>query len=171
MAATPTPRLGLLKPAPTDNVSVAQLNQNADTIDASPGTFICTSTTRPAAPFSGQFIYETDTKKKLVYDGTAWLTIADGNLAFPANFPYAADAGSVAVSGNGTNTSDPAVITFPAGLFTATPGLTLASINSNLFPYISAINSVSATVYYKQLAGANWSGNYVIRYIAMQATA
>lgn len=34
---------------------------------------ICTSTTRPATPFHGQSIYETDTKKEYVYNGTLWV--------------------------------------------------------------------------------------------------
>ena len=33
---------------------------------------VCTSTTRPGSPFTGQLIYETDTKKVLAYSGTAW---------------------------------------------------------------------------------------------------
>ena len=33
---------------------------------------ICTSSTRPASPYEGQAIYETDTDKVLVYNGTAW---------------------------------------------------------------------------------------------------
>jgi len=36
------------------------------------GTIICTSTTRPASPFEGQQIYETDTDKLLIYNGSAW---------------------------------------------------------------------------------------------------
>ena len=36
------------------------------------GTIICTSTTRPASPFEGQEIYETDTKKKMTYNGSGW---------------------------------------------------------------------------------------------------
>lgn len=36
------------------------------------GTVICTSSTRPASPFEGQRIYETDTNKEWVYDGAAW---------------------------------------------------------------------------------------------------
>lgn len=36
------------------------------------GTIICTSSTRPASPFEGQRIYETDTNKEWVYDGAAW---------------------------------------------------------------------------------------------------
>jgi hypothetical protein len=35
-------------------------------------TIICTSTTRPASPFEGQAIYETDTDQNLVYTGSAW---------------------------------------------------------------------------------------------------
>ena len=38
------------------------------------GTIICTSSTRPASPFVGQQIYETDTSKSLIYNGTAWVS-------------------------------------------------------------------------------------------------
>jgi hypothetical protein len=34
---------------------------------------VCTSTTRPTAPYEGQHIYETDTDKVLVWNGSAWL--------------------------------------------------------------------------------------------------
>lgn len=34
---------------------------------------VCTSTTRPTAPYEGQLIYETDTDKVLVWDGSAWV--------------------------------------------------------------------------------------------------
>jgi hypothetical protein len=33
---------------------------------------VCTSTTRPASPYEGQAIYETDTDKVLVWNGAAW---------------------------------------------------------------------------------------------------
>lgn len=33
---------------------------------------VCTSTTRPASPFQGQCIFETDTNRLLVWSGTAW---------------------------------------------------------------------------------------------------
>lgn len=38
---------------------------------AKPG--VCTSSTRPASPYEGQVIYETDTDKVLVWTGSAWL--------------------------------------------------------------------------------------------------
>ena len=37
------------------------------------GTIICTSSTRPAAPFEGQTIYETDNSRQLVWDGSGWV--------------------------------------------------------------------------------------------------
>lgn len=36
---------------------------------------VCTSTTRPANPFEGQMIYETDTDVLSIYNGSAWVTI------------------------------------------------------------------------------------------------
>ena len=37
---------------------------------------VCTSTTRPAAPFEGQAIYETDTDMMAIWNGSAWRYIA-----------------------------------------------------------------------------------------------
>jgi hypothetical protein len=34
---------------------------------------VCTSSTRPASPFEGQVIFETDTDRLYVYNGTAWV--------------------------------------------------------------------------------------------------
>lgn len=34
---------------------------------------VCTSTTRPASPYAGQAVFETDTNDISVYDGTAWV--------------------------------------------------------------------------------------------------
>lgn len=33
---------------------------------------VCTSTTRPAGPYEGQIIYETDTDRTLVWNGSSW---------------------------------------------------------------------------------------------------
>jgi hypothetical protein len=38
---------------------------------------VCTSTTRPAAPYEGQMIYETDTNRLVLYNGSSWVYIAD----------------------------------------------------------------------------------------------
>jgi len=37
---------------------------------------VCTSSTRPASPYDGQVIYETDTDKTLVYNGSAWVYLS-----------------------------------------------------------------------------------------------
>jgi hypothetical protein len=37
---------------------------------------VCTSSTRPTAPYEGQFIYETDTDMLAIWNGTAWRYIA-----------------------------------------------------------------------------------------------
>jgi hypothetical protein len=37
---------------------------------------VCTSTTRPASPFEGQAIYETDTDMMAIWNGSAWRYIA-----------------------------------------------------------------------------------------------
>jgi hypothetical protein len=37
------------------------------------GTIICTSSTRPASPFVGQVIYETDSGRSYIHNGTAWV--------------------------------------------------------------------------------------------------
>lgn len=72
--ATFTTRLGLRKPAGTEQSNVVtDLNENYDKIDDAVGTTVCTSTTRPASPFTGQTIFETDTNHFLVYSGTQWI--------------------------------------------------------------------------------------------------
>ena len=37
---------------------------------------VCTSSTRPASPFEGQMVYETDTDMVAIWNGTAWRYIA-----------------------------------------------------------------------------------------------
>lgn len=39
-------------------------------------TGICTSATRPAAPYDGQVIYETDTDRAMVWDNSAWVVLS-----------------------------------------------------------------------------------------------
>ena len=38
---------------------------------------VCTSSTRPQAPYEGQMIFETDTHRVLIWDNAAWVMIAD----------------------------------------------------------------------------------------------
>ena len=40
---------------------------------------VCLSTTRPASPFAGQVIFETDTNRLAVYNGSSWVVLADAD--------------------------------------------------------------------------------------------
>lgn len=71
--ATTTTKLGLRKPDRTDLIYVpTDLDGVYDKIDAAVGDTICTTATRPAVPWSGQPIYETDTGAEAVWNGAAW---------------------------------------------------------------------------------------------------
>jgi hypothetical protein len=74
---TTTTRLSLTKPAGSDLVSIATLNANSDKIDAAIGATLVTSGTRPATPFDGQIIYETDTDHTYAYRAatTSWKAV------------------------------------------------------------------------------------------------
>jgi hypothetical protein len=73
MATSSTAKLGLVKPTPGTGEAVdvqAHLNDNWDKLDFTSGFTICTSGARPADPFDGQLIYETDTGQAYAaYDG------------------------------------------------------------------------------------------------------
>lgn len=64
---------------------------------------VCTSSTRPASPFEGQTIYETDTDLVKSYDGSNWVTI--GPTTVPTAAITAAGAANVATSQTTTSTS------------------------------------------------------------------
>jgi len=66
---------------------------------------VCTSSTRPASPYTGQGIYETDTNKTLFWNGTAWYpswSTAWGVVAYTktntTNITYTAEAVTITSS-------------------------------------------------------------------------
>lgn len=77
-----TTRLLLNKPNPDpvtgDFVDITKLNENSDKIDGAISFTVCTSTSRPAVPFQGQSILETDTGKTYIWGGSAWLQLLVG---------------------------------------------------------------------------------------------
>jgi hypothetical protein len=82
--ATTTTRLGLTKPDFVDVVDISELNTNMDDIDANIGAVVVTSSTLPSTPFTGQFVYETDTLSAKIWNGTAWVGVggaSGGGLA------------------------------------------------------------------------------------------
>jgi len=66
---------------------------------------VCTSTTRPASPFEGQVIYETDTDKMLVYNGSAWLYVSTPQATEPGAWTTYTPTNSGITLGNGTQTA------------------------------------------------------------------
>lgn len=70
-----TTRAGLRKPEDAEAADIADLNFNADQLsDYAVGDFICTSVTRPPAPWQGMWIFETDTLERLQWSGVSWWT-------------------------------------------------------------------------------------------------
>lgn len=76
--ATTTTRLALTKPGYADTVDIADINNNMDTIDESIGANVCTSITRPASPYTGQLILETDTNNAYIWNGSSWKKLGGG---------------------------------------------------------------------------------------------
>jgi hypothetical protein len=112
--ATTTTKLALTKPDGTDLVDIAVLNANADKIDTASGAFVCTSTTRPASPWNGQLIFETDTLNALVYrtSSTSWNIVGGSTVssdppanAGSGNFWWDSDNGKLYIYYNDGNTS------------------------------------------------------------------
>lgn len=95
--ATTTTKLSLIKPDLADVVDVGNLNDNADDIDAAVGFTICTSSTRPATPWTGQPIFETDTALSLVWDGDSWEAAGGGGggVTISATAPAAPAVGDL----------------------------------------------------------------------------
>jgi hypothetical protein len=76
---TQTARLALNKHTTADLFRIIDYTQNWDKLDAAPGSFICTSATRPAtwgAIHAGRTIRETDTKLSWIWNGTAFERIS-----------------------------------------------------------------------------------------------
>lgn len=62
---------------------------------------VCTSTTRPTAPYEGQQIYETDTDLQYVYQGSQWVRVVVLDTANRFNFPASATAVTETGTGRG----------------------------------------------------------------------
>lgn len=95
--ATTTTKLSLIKPDLTDIVDVSNLNDNADSIDAAVGFTLCTNATRPASPWAGQVIFETDTGSSFVWDGDSWEAAGGGggSITVAATAPSPASDGDL----------------------------------------------------------------------------
>lgn len=83
---------GLVLPEEPEDADIEVINDNMERInDYGMGAFSCTSTTRPSSPWAGLVIFETDTKRTKVWDGSNWLDVfsAFKSDAFDTGFPAA----------------------------------------------------------------------------------
>lgn len=82
--ATFSTMLGLKLNAQSDPFQLSDFVSNWGIIDASPGTYICTSTSRPAwnASQAGRLIFMTDLKQMSYWTGTAWADLRDSAPVF-----------------------------------------------------------------------------------------
>lgn len=109
--STLTTRLGLLKPAGSDPFQRTDFITTWDTLDDSPGTFVCTSGSRPSWGIDqdGRLIFEQDTSRIVQWDGTDWLQVrqaANGyqfHVAYDDNLP-ASSSGFKAIGSVATTT-------------------------------------------------------------------
>lgn len=71
---------------------------------------VCTSTSRPSAPFEGQMIYETDTDLTYIYGGSAWQQVSGGTAVGNSGLVYVtsttATSGTIAINNCFTTTYD-----------------------------------------------------------------
>ena len=93
---------------------------------------VCTSSTRPASPYNGQMIYETDTDRTLVYNGSAWY--ANWNSAW----------GVVALT---TSNSNSATITSEAVTLTSSSFTAVANRYYRITYYEPVVQSTGSPVY------------------------
>lgn len=87
---------------------------------AKPG--VCTSSTRPASPYEGQVIYETDTDKTLVWNGSAWVflsTSAAGDIGLVRVIPSSGTNCTISATGVASVTNGSTSFTLN-GVFSST---------------------------------------------------
>jgi hypothetical protein len=122
---------------------------------------VCTSTTRPTAPYEGQTIYETDTDKTLFWNGSAWVNVNSVSPDFTGT-PTAPQAAA------GTNTTQIATtawviasIQMQGGIVSAGPSGTTVTFASGRFQNSPAVTLGPS---YETASGANPSGFAFIPY-------
>jgi len=119
---------------------------------------VCTSTSRPAAPFEGQLIYETDTDLVRSWNGSSWVTIGP-TAASPVTAVGYAQVLTLQTTSS-TSYTDLSTTGPSVTLTTGTTAIVMASSwyfdtnNDGCDGYISVAVSGSSTV----SASDNWSG-------------
>lgn len=104
---------------------------------------VCTSTTRPASPYTGQLIFETDTNRLSVYNGSSWIYMVDADtppgLELVKTQTIGTSVATVTVSNCFSSTYDNYRILVSGGSASATSDAFFYLGNENSNSYYSAI--------------------------------
>ena len=119
---------------------------------------VCTSSTRPASPYEGQVIFETDTDKMLVWNGSSWVIPNS-----PAQNPQALELVTTATCSAGGTASN-GIIT----IGTAVTSVTVANAFSSTYDHYRIIltggtASTSSNQFSFNFNGSPsaWYGNFI----------
>lgn len=107
---------------------------------------VCTSSTRPASPYDGQVIYETDTDKTLVWNGSGWVFLSTsranpGGLDFIKAQTIGSAVSSVTVSDAFSSTYDNYLIVISGGASSAATHMTMQLGSTTTGYYFSGTNA------------------------------
>jgi hypothetical protein len=130
---------------------------------------VCTSSNRPATPFEGQMIYETDTDLTYIYGGSAWQQVSGGTAVGNSGLVYITSATvgtgvtSVTVSNCFSATYDNYQIRLSGGTQSADDAIAL-KLGSSVTGYYGvliygAVGGVTANIATQNNAAiCNWVG-------------
>lgn len=130
---------------------------------AQPG--VCTSTTRPASPYSGQVIYETDTGKTQVWNGSGWVMLTNSSappgLELIKTQVVGSNVTSVTVTNVFSSTYDKYSISWTGGIGTTNAyglNMRLGSTTTGYYSSFQYIPWSGATSINQQNNTAEWAG-------------
>ena len=116
---------------------------------------VCTSTTRPASPFEGQLIYETDTDVVRVWTGSAWVTIASATSLTISSAGYVNMANQPIISGRVGSTTNPTSDSLiPFDEFWVSRGITYNSTTRRFTVPIAGIYRITINPFFNTGVGA-----------------
>lgn len=93
-------------------------------------TVVCTSGTRPSSPTEGRVIFETDTDRLMIYDGTTWTEALINSTSKPCCAVSRSTAQSLASGTTGVLMSW-SVESYDVGSMTTGSGTTMATVPAN----------------------------------------
>lgn len=163
-----------------DVLTAAEVN----TYLAKQAVIVCTAATRPSSPVEGMTIYETDTNRSLVYDGSNWVqpsgpikvlgTLTGVAGAAPPNpdtspIPFRVQGGTIVVTAAAGGVVVTYPTAFPTGVLTVvvTQGDSDAAVAQITLVYAAHSTSSFKVQFYAHGGGELTSGARRINWIAI----